>query len=327
MANELAKLDKATIDDAQDKIERVVKACDMIKLSELKMLEQAITLSTGIRALKKVMTDQVVSEIFMPLQGSQLGFLTDKDKDSGYPMQVVRNCWIQGFLWGLQPVNNELNIIAEKAYAAKNGLERKVRQAVQDLIIRPGVPVSSGDKTALIPMRAQWTFNGKRCELVKDLSKLNDGLTFDERYAIRVNAGMGPDAIIGKAYRKLYRDILAMLTNNTMNLADGDVIEATGESVIDGPAPAPAPPEHDGKRVHVGKAQPAKPEPATPPPASKSDPTATKAGIQPEEIRAMKKDAKERGDEALVKICEDAMTGDFIAMGKLQEIRDAGTQM
>ena len=46
-----------------------------------------------------------------------------------------------------------------------------------------------------------------------------------------------------------------------------------------------------------------------------------------EEIRAMKKDAKERGDTEVVKLCEDALQADFDAVVKLIEIRDAGTQM
>lgn len=249
--SEDTKITKATIEEASEQIERVASACDIVKLSELPKLEQAITLARGIQAMKRVFTEHLVNEVFMPLQGTSLGFLTDKDRDGGYPSVVVRNCWIQGCIWGLQPVNNELNIIAEKPYAAKNGLERKVRELTQGLIIRPGVPVASGDKTALLPMRATWMRNGKRYDLVKDVTKIDD-VPFDERYAIRVNSGMGPDAVIGKGYRKVYRDILAMITNGSVVIPEGDVLDATGET-ISGPAPAPAAPERDGKRIPVGK--------------------------------------------------------------------------
>lgn len=333
MANETA-LTKIKITEADEKIKFVLNECDLVKVSQMQMLERAVTLSRGIAALKRVITKEIVEEVFLPLQGSPLGFKTDKDSTGGYEAVVVRNCLIQGFMWGLQPVNNELNIISGNAYAAKNGLERKVRQSVNDLIVRPGVPVMAGDKTALLPMRASWTFDGKRCELIKDSRKLEDGTVFDERYAIRVNAGMGPDAVIGKGFRKLYRDILEQITNGAFNYADGDVLEVSGESVGE-PAPAPATPEYDGKRIPAGKkgngstqqenkpaAEPAKqPEP-------KSDPSSSaKSGhIFPSEIRDLKKLAQEEGNNELAELCELAQLGDAEAKAKVIAARDAMPQ-
>ncbi len=249
--DKITRLSKESIDDATKKIEKVVAACDIVKLSQMASLEQAITLARGIEALKQVFTKQLVAEVFMPLQGSSLGFLTDKDRDGGYPDQIVRNVWIQGCIWGLQPINNELNIISERPYAAKNGLERKVREATNGLVIRPGVPVASSDgKTALLPMRATWMIGGKRYDLAKDISNV-DGKAFDERYAIRVNAGMGPDAVIGKGLRKMYRDILQTITNGSVLMNDGDVTDAVGVE-IQGESKPVAPPEQDGKRMHLG---------------------------------------------------------------------------
>jgi hypothetical protein len=249
MSEEIQKVTKETIAEATMVIEKVVKACDIVKLGQLAALEQAITIARGMNALKRVFTEALVVEVFMPLQGTTLGFVTDRDSKGGYEAIDVRNCWIQGTLWGLQPINNELNIIADRPYAAKNGLERKVREATRGLIIRPGVPVATSDgKTALLPMRATWTFEGKIYNLVKDVTTI-DGAPFDERYAIRVNAGMGPDAVIGKAHRKVYRDILQMITNGAASLADGEVMDAVGEVTESKPV---APPERDGKRMHLG---------------------------------------------------------------------------
>ena len=259
--NKTQRLTKESIDEASERIEKVVAACDIVKLSNMAALEQAITLARGIEALKRVFNTQIITEVFMPLQGSSLGFRTDKDRDGGYNAAVVRNVWIQGCIWGLQPVNNELNIIAENPYAAKNGLERKVREATRGLIIRPGVPVTSHDgMNALLPMRATWIIGDKRYDLIKDVSNV-DGAPFDERYSIRVNKGMGADAVIGKGLRKVYRDILNMITNGAVQLVDGDVTDTTAEVLESKPV---APPEQDGKRIHIGsrKTDP-KPAPQT----------------------------------------------------------------
>lgn len=269
MSEESKAITKATIDSASEMIEKVSKACDVVKLSHMSQLEQAVTLGRGIAALKRVFTQELVNEVFMPLQGSTLGFVTDKDKDGGYSDIVVRNVWIQGSIWGLAPVNNELNIIAERAYAAKNGLERKVREATRGLVIRPGVPVANGDKTALLAIRATWTIDGKVFELVKDLGKIN-GEPFDERYAIRVNNGMGPDAVIGKGLRKMYRDILQVITNGSLGIECGDVLDADG--VVVSESKPVAPPEQDGKRMHLGNKKPETKTAPSPEPDRGDDP-------------------------------------------------------
>lgn len=120
----------------------------------------------------------------------------------------------------------------------------------------------------------------------------------------------------------------AMLENGIAEQDVGTVVEIESESAHE-PAPAPAPPEADGKRVHVGKPakqEPAAKQPSTPPPA-KSDPANTTPGITPEQIKTMKREAKEGGDAELVALCEQGLLGDFEALAKLQDIRNAGTQM
>jgi len=73
--------------------------------------------------------------------------------------------------------------------------------------------------------------------------------------------------------------------------------------------------------------EPSQKPPTETQPAAKSDPKNDAPGLTSEEIRAMKRDAKERGDTEVVKLCEDALQADFDAVVKLIEIRDAGTQM
>jgi hypothetical protein len=52
----------------------------------------------------------------MALQGSNLGFKTDKDKTGGYSEAEVKTCLIDAVLLGLQPTGNEFNIIASQMY-------------------------------------------------------------------------------------------------------------------------------------------------------------------------------------------------------------------
>lgn len=267
MASESTAIQKAT-----SEIERVLEQCNSTALATMPMLTQAVTLATGMQQLRAALTDEVMNRVFMPLQSSPLGFMTDRDNPpwdatdevkrnwkKGYPVEVVRDCLIEGMINGLRPVNNEINIIAKRAYAAKNGVTRKVREfkGLTDLDIVPGAPCMNekGDN-ARVAIRAKWKLNGTPMELVRDTEKRQDGTVGDTRISIRVNKSMGADAILGKAIRKAYKAILDMLEGNTLSIGDADVIDTVGVEMAE-PAPAPAPPEHDGKRMKIGATKPA----------------------------------------------------------------------
>lgn len=235
-------------------IESALKTCNVAALREQTPMAQAVILATGMQSLRKAMSDDVVREIFMPLQGTGLGFITDKDRDGGYPIPVVRDCIIESMVMGLRPVGNEFNIIAGRAYAAKAGVARLVQEfpGVSDLVITPGVAQMVGDKGALVPMRASWYFHGEPKALIRDIEKNQDGSMRDTRVMVRVNSGMGADAIIGKATRKVLKAILDQLTGSVMQIADGETVDTIGEVVTEPTAPL-APPEQDGQRIKLGR--------------------------------------------------------------------------
>jgi hypothetical protein len=157
---------------------------------------------------------------------------------------------------GLRPVNNEFNIIANNMYAAKNGIYRLVCEfpGISDLEITPSPPVigEKGD-SARVQIRATWKLDSKLNSISRDVSKGENGQVEDTRIAIRVNKGMGLDAILGKAERKLYFSILQKLrqSRGMLTVTDGDAFEVPGSEIPDN-APAIAPPERDGKRMHLG---------------------------------------------------------------------------
>jgi hypothetical protein len=245
-------------------IESALKTCNVAALREQTPMAQAVILATGMGALRRAMSDELVKEVFMPLQGTALGFITDKDRDGGYPVSVVRDCLIEAMVMGLRPIGNEINIISGRAYAAKSGVARLVQEfpGVSDLVITPGVAQMVGDKGALVPMRASWYFHGEPKVLIRDVEKAPDGTMRDTRVMVRVNSGMGADAIIGKATRKVLKAILDQLTGSVMQIADGETVDTIGEVVTEPTAPL-APPEQDGQRIKLGRNR-EQPKPAEP---------------------------------------------------------------
>ncbi len=164
----------------------------------------------------------------MALQGTGLGFLTDKDvakngEKPGYPITDVKLVAIEAALMGAHWVGNEFNIISCRPYLTKNFFTRKLREfdGFTDLKLFPGVPVLAGEKGALVPYVATWKLNGVEDRIERLVTKLADNREIDERICVKVNSGMGADAILGKAERKIKAAIYGRLTGS--EVADGDV--------------------------------------------------------------------------------------------------------
>jgi len=251
--NSSTKLTKQqAIQKASERIEMAINECGVLAVRDQPVFMQAIRMAHGIRMIREALPEAFVKESFLPLQNSALGFLTDKP--DGYPWEVVRDVLCEALLRGFRPVGNEFNIIAGRFYGAKAGFERIVveYQGMSDLRINLGVPTLAGDKGALVPCEASWVFLGKADSIACVQSK--DGL--DTRIPVRVNSGMGPDAILGKATRKLFARIYQRLTGCSRDVIDSDLDEVPRAEL-----PAPAAPEQDGKRIKLGRNGSASAEP------------------------------------------------------------------
>lgn len=204
-------------------IEGIVGECSLEALSQQNQFFRTLKLAAGISALRRVITDEMMREV-MPLQGSSLGFRTDKDTSGGYPVAAVKDCMIEAVLKGAYMVGNEVNIISGRAYFTKEFYTRKLREypGLTDLKIKLGVPVLREGK-AYVAASADWRLGGHPGRLEKAVSKIGDR-DVDERIPVKVNAGMSDDAILGKAERKMRKAIYDMLTGS--ETSDGDISDS-----------------------------------------------------------------------------------------------------
>lgn len=216
------------------RIDEIVGECGLIQSAQEQGVMAAFRMAAGVGALKRLITDEMMSSI-MELQGTPLGFKTDKDSSGGYQLPVVKDCLIEALLRGARPIGNEFNIISGRAYLTKEYFTRQLAElpGLNNLVIEFGVPSIAGDKGALVPVKATWVYRGRRDSLVCDLERDESGkIVSDSRIPIRVNNGMGTDAILGKADRKIRARVMSRITNTTWSDADvSDVIETTAEPV------------------------------------------------------------------------------------------------
>jgi hypothetical protein len=237
----IQKATTSAIDKATAEITKTLKGCTMDLLVSMPDMEQVVALAAGFKALRAALSREVMEDLFMPLCGTKLGFRTDRDSkpvEQQYGWEIVRECVIDAMIQGARPVGNEFNIIAEQAYFTKEFFERKLAELPEltDIVDDPGMPtVSQNGQSALVAYAVRYIYKGKRGEVVRDITKDGDGVVTDKRIPVRVNAGQGPDAILGKAKRKIYAQLYKRLTGS--KITDGDVIDTTGESVPDNARP------------------------------------------------------------------------------------------
>lgn len=206
MANELAIANETVA--ALDK----AAASGIIAQREASQFKRTLLVSTAMRELQNLLTPKIMTPI-MNLQNKSLGFRTDNP--AGYPVDVVRDCLIEATLKGVYPVGNEFNILAGRCYITKEGYFHKLRDIPKFSWIEvPGIPRNVGDMGAVIKVSLEWTHEGKKGAKELEL-------------AIRVNRGMGADAIIGKAIRKARAWLYTTITGQEIGdgEVDGDVID------------------------------------------------------------------------------------------------------
>lgn len=211
--NEMALTNEQTV-AALDK----AAANGLLAQKEASQFRRMMMVSVAIGELKRLLTPKVMEPV-MNLQNTALGFKTDNP--SGYPVDVVRDCLIEATLKGVYPVGNEFNIIARQCYITKEGYFHKLRDIPNfSWVETPGIPRTVGDAGAVIQIHLEWQLNKQKSE--KDLE-----------LAIRVNRGMGADAIIGKALRKARAWLFTTVTGQEIGdgSADENVIDVPPEDV------------------------------------------------------------------------------------------------
>ena len=113
---------------------------EICKINDLSPVT-AIRRAGAMQSLRELLTPEIMKPV-MALQGSPLGFKTDKDflrekdengqrkKGPGYPVETVRDVLIFAMGKGAQMINNEVNILANNPYLAKNFFFRKLDEVL-----------------------------------------------------------------------------------------------------------------------------------------------------------------------------------------------------
>lgn len=191
---------------------------------------QMFLTASAIQQIRQLFTKEMLKEV-RKLENTKLGYMTDrkpgtKDKFNKevepYPDDVVRDVLIEAGIRGFRWHGNEINIIAGNFYATKEGLKRKIRET-------SGI---SQYRETIEPFRFS---GGERCEVTASATWQLNAKSNKTRatFSIRVNRGMGDDAIKGKAESKLRRAVLFILGEPELDIPDPEAIDVDTEEAPD----------------------------------------------------------------------------------------------
>lgn len=261
----------AKLQETGKQITTIINDCLPVTAGYAADFIQSISIAQGVHNLKQIFLESPeIRQVVMSMANNRLGFVTDrppaiiarnqrngKFPNRPYSYEELVDPIIEGLLKGYRISNNEINIIAGNFYAAKNGNYRRIIEhpGLTNFAYNNEPAVFSSDfKTARVKAWAVWTVDGNAYSIG---ARADDQLVL----AIKVNAGMGDDAVLGKAHAKLFKRVLERLTGFSVPEST-DVEIAVGDDVVERPAPLPQPVPDNGKQLDMYGG----PKAASPPP-------------------------------------------------------------
>lgn len=203
-------------------LDEVQQHCTLQAISSLSSeAEKSIVLAKAITAVQTAL-DPFKGQI-ESLKNNPLGFLLDKPED--YDWTITRRIVAEAVMRGARITGNEFNGIAKRCYLTQAYFLRQVKSwpGLKVVLERFGVPRQLNGQT-VVDYRIEYQIDGQADHYTRE---------GPEAIPVRVNNGMGPDAIIGKAKRKAYAGLLEQLINRSGSTwspgTDGDVGDAEGD--------------------------------------------------------------------------------------------------
>lgn len=191
------------------KLDAVQQTCTLQALSQIESRsERAIVLGKAMKLVEDAL--EPFKDQIMAMKGNPLGFIVDKPED--YDWAVTKRVVAEGILRGARITGNEINGISKRMYLAQAYFVRMCREWPGIVIVseRFGVPRQLNGQ-AVVDYKIEYTLTREADDGQSITVSDNYSREGNEAIPIRVNAGQGPDAILGKAKRKAYAGLLDQL--------------------------------------------------------------------------------------------------------------------
>ena len=245
---EIAERREQAVTLAEDLDVKIQEGAAAFVMARSGSMAKTLSLAMAVVDIKGALTSTIMTPL-MSLQGTPLGFKTDKDSSGGYPQNVVKEATCEALIKGVPMVGNCVNIIAGRAYITKEGFSFLINELQQQGGVSKFAftlsPPEKVDGRTLVHGKASWVQKGEPVELECDLP-------------IKTNGGSTDDNSLGKAERKLKARCHERMTG--LGLSDGD-IEEGGEGIVSQADVEVSKPVYDKPAIPEKKKPEPKPDP------------------------------------------------------------------
>lgn len=210
MSQALATVDR---DKVAGQLQKLAEDYGPAAIAKLDHFSRAFRLADAVQRFRFVVREAM--PLIRPLQGTALGFRTDRDDKGGYADAVIEEAATEALLRGLTLDGNQWNIIGGRCYVTKAGMAVIVKNlpGLTDLELQPSVPVFAG-VGAVVDFTARWKLDGVQQSLTRKIP-------------VKCQPA-AVDAAIGKATRKMLAAVYEKVTGSDI-----------GEGEVEEPPPAP----------------------------------------------------------------------------------------
>jgi len=200
---------------AKDNFALVCKQAQSMQL--INNFAAAFDVVVTVKQLRDILTDEVMTSVFLPLMNTKIGYLTDrsgKPSKNGqtypvYSISIVRDALIDAIAIGLQPTGNQFNIISERMYPTKEGYTAMLRRLGVKYFIDISFDKSTNANFAEIPCKISYEFQGEKN-------------SFTIIATVKKDTYSSHDQLRGKAERKAKKQLYEYITGCDFGDADED---------------------------------------------------------------------------------------------------------
>jgi hypothetical protein len=214
---------------AKDKFEIACRSAEGLQM--INNFGAAFQAVTVVSMLREALTDEVMDKVFMPLQNTKIGFLTDhtgKARGSKpallpYSRDIVRDAIIDAVTIGLLPTGNQFNIISERMYPTKEGYTALLRRLGVKYFIEIGPDKSQAPDSAELTCKISYLYAGEKNTMTLTATVKKD------QYS-------SYDQLRGKAERRAKKALYEYITGCDFGDADEDsstpqVVDVVAEEI------------------------------------------------------------------------------------------------
>lgn len=179
-----------------------------------------------VHKLREALSDEVMTQVFMPLMNTKVGFLTDRPQmkngqivKPAYTINEVRDALIEGIMMGLTPTENRMNIIGGRAYPTNEGYTYLLKVNRVKYLLDTSFDKGINPTSAEIPVKINYEYEGKKS-------------SFSIIATVKKDSYASQDALRGKAERKAKKSLFEYITGSDFGLSE-NTIDISHETIDD----------------------------------------------------------------------------------------------